>query len=110
MAVDGLLDQAEIEWDERASLGVVLAADGYPGSYNSGEIIALPEDSKDSKVFHAGTKSDDGKVLSSGGRVLCATSLGESIEDAQENAYKLVSQIDWAGSYYRTDIGFKAIS
>jgi len=110
MAVDGLLDQAEIEWDNRASLGVVLAADGYPGSYNSGEIIGLPKDSQDSKVFHAGTKSDNGKVLSSGGRVLCATSLGESIQDAQKNAYKLLSQIDWAGSYYRTDIGFKAIS
>ncbi len=110
MAVDGLLDQAEIEWDNRASLGVVLAADGYPGSYHSGEIIGLPKDSQDSKVFHAGTKSDGGKVLSSGGRVLCATSLGESIQDAQKNAYKLLSQIDWAGSYYRTDIGFKAIS
>jgi len=110
MAVDGLLDQAEIEWDNRVSLGVVLAADGYPGSYNSGEIIGLPKDSQDSKVFHAGTKSDGSKVLSSGGRVLCATSLGESIQDAQKNAYKLVSQIDWAGSYYRTDIGFKAIS
>jgi len=110
MAVDGLLDQAEIEWDNRVSLGVVLAADGYPGSYNSGEIIGLPKDSQDSKVFHAGTKSDNGKVLSSGGRVLCATSLGESIQDAQKNAYKLLSQIDWAGSYYRTDIGFKAIS
>jgi len=110
MAVDGLLDQAEIEWDNRVSLGVVLAADGYPGSYNSGEIIGLPKDSQDSKVFHAGTKSDNGKVLSSGGRVLCATSLGESIQDAQKNAYKLLSQIDWTGSYYRTDIGFKAIS
>ena len=110
MAVDGLLDQAEIEWDNRASLGVVLAADGYPGSYHSGEIIGLPKDSQESKVFHAGTKSDGGKVLSNGGRVLCATSLGESIQDAQKNAYKLLSQIDWAGSYYRTDIGFKAIS
>ena len=110
MAVDGLLDQAEIEWDNRVSLGVVLAADGYPGSYNSGEIIGLPKDSQDSKVFHAGTKSDNGKVLSSGGRVLCATSLGESIQDAQKNAYKLLSQIDWTGSYYRTDIGFKAIN
>ena len=110
MAVDGLLGQAEIEWDNRASLGVVLAANGYPGSYNSGEIIGLPQDSQDSKIFHAGTKSDDGKVLSSGGRVLCATSLGESIQDAQKNAYKLVSQVNWAGSYYRTDIGFKAIN
>ena len=109
MAVDGLLNQAKIEWDERPSLGVVLAADGYPGSYNSGEIIGLPKDSQDLKVFHAGTKSDGDKVLSNGGRVLCATSLGETIQDAQKNAYQLVFQINWPGSYYRTDIGFKAI-
>jgi len=86
-----------------------LAANGYPDAYASGEAIGLPTDSSDAKVFHAGTKMDNNNVVSSGGRVLCATALGADTQAAQTNAYALLEKIDWAGSYYRTDIGFKAI-
>jgi phosphoribosylamine--glycine ligase len=109
LASKGRLDEAKVEWDDRVALGVVLAADGYPDSYLSGEKIKLPPDSQDGKVFHAGTKIENGNVVSSGGRVLCATALGTSTENAQANAYNLADKINWKGSYYRTDIGFKAI-
>ena len=109
LATEGQLDQASIDWDSRASMGVVLAADGYPGAYASGEVIGLPADTKDAKVFHAGTKTAGDQVLSNGGRVLCATALGEDIQQAQDNAYALLKQIDWPGAYYRDDIGFKAL-
>ncbi|MBW5290453.1 MAG: Phosphoribosylamine--glycine ligase [Candidatus Ruthia sp. Asou_11_S2] len=109
LATQQKLDQASIEWDERTCLGVVLAAQGYPNAYKTNESITLPENSQDAKVFHAGTKLENGKVLSSGGRVLCATALGEDILDAQTKAYQLVKKINWEGAYYRDDIGFKAI-
>ncbi len=109
LATQQKLDQASIEWDERICLGVVLAAKGYPNAYNTSESIILPENSQDAKVFHAGTKLENGKILSSGGRVLCATALGESILDAQTKAYQLVKKINWKGAYYRDDIGFKAV-
>ncbi len=109
LATEGQLDQASIDWDSRASMGVVLAADGYPGAYASGEVIGLPADAEDAKVFHAGTKTAGDQVLSNGGRVLCATALGEDIQQAQDNAYALLKQIDWPGAYYRDDIGFKAL-
>ncbi|NYT52622.1 MAG: phosphoribosylamine--glycine ligase [Candidatus Vesicomyosocius endoextente] len=109
LATQQSLDQANINWDKRICLGVVLAAKGYPNTYNTNELIILPEDSQDTKVFHAGTKLENGKVFSSGGRVLCATALGENISSAQTKAYKLVKRINWDGSYYRDDIGFKAI-
>ena len=109
LSTQGKLDQASIEWDERSAMGVVLAANGYPDAYASGEAIGLPTDSSDAKVFHAGTKMDNNNVVSSGGRVLCATALGADTQAAQTNAYALLEKIDWAGSYYRTDIGFKAI-
>ena len=92
-----------------ASLGVVLAANGYPDDYKNGETIIVPVDAKDAKIFHAGTKLENNKIVSDGGRVLCATALGSSIQEAQNKAYELVDKIDWHGSYYRTDIGFKAL-
>ena len=109
MASNGELDEATIKWDERACLGVVLAAKGYPDTYHKSELINLPENTADAKVFHSGTKLHKGNVFSNGGRVLCATALGEDIKQAQANAYALLQKIDWQGSYYRTDIGFKAL-
>ena len=109
MAADGRLDEATIEWDERSCLGVVLAAKGYPDAYQKSEIINLPESTANAKVFHAGTQLYKDNVVSNGGRVLCATALGKDIKQAQANAYALLQKIDWQGSYYRTDIGFKAL-
>ena len=109
MGANDSLDKANADWDDRTSLGVVMAAKGYPGSYQKGEEITTPESSSDSKVFHAGTKLNNKQILSNGGRVLCATSLGEDLKDAQNKAYKLVSEVNWDGSYFRTDIGFKGL-
>lgn len=109
LATQQKLDQANIEWDARSAMGVVLAANGYPDAYPSNEIIGLPVDNESAKVFHAGTKSDGDNVVSSGGRVLCATALGTDTKDAQANAYALLKEINWPSAYYRTDIGFKAI-
>ncbi|MCW9025301.1 MAG: phosphoribosylamine--glycine ligase [Gammaproteobacteria bacterium] len=110
-ALDGRLNEMTTEWDPRASLGVVLAASGYPDSYAKGEVISnLPAETENSKVFHAGTTKKDGQVISNGGRVLCAVGLGNSVSEAQKRAYELVDQIDWAGSYCRRDIGYRAIS
>jgi len=109
LATQGKLDVNHIEWDERVSLGVVLAANGYPNDYKKGEKIIVPADSGDAKIFHAGTKLESNNIVSNGGRVLCATALGSSIQEAQKRAYKLVDRVDWHGSYYRTDIGFKAL-
>lgn len=111
-AIDEKLDTASAEWDERRALGVVLAAGGYPGSYNKGDVISgLPETEQEGmKVFHAGTQLIDGKVATSGGRVLCATALGNTVSEAQANAYKLTQGIGWDGSFYRTDIGYRAIA
>jgi phosphoribosylamine--glycine ligase len=110
-ACRGELDRQSTQWDARASLGVVLAADGYPDSYAKGETIGnIPPESANGKVFHAGTRRDaDGNILSHGGRVLCAVGLGEDIAAAQRQAYDLVDQIDWDSAYFRTDIGFKAL-
>jgi phosphoribosylamine--glycine ligase len=109
LATKGRLDEAIIEWDERSAMGVVLAANGYPNAYPSGEVIGLPVDNAEAKVFHAGTKMDNGSVVTSGGRVLCATALGANTKDAQTNAYTLLEKINWPTAYYRTDIGFKAL-
>jgi phosphoribosylamine--glycine ligase len=111
-ALDGELDTVSAEWDARAALGVVLAAGGYPGSYNKGDVIdGLPAtDSPDAKVFHAGTALRDGQVVTSGGRVLCATALGATVGAAQQRAYELVKQIRWNGMLYRSDIGYRAIA
>lgn len=107
----GTLNTVETDWDERAALGVVLAAGGYPGDYRKGDVITgLPKSEQaDQKVFHAGTQLQGNDIVTSGGRVLCACALGETIKDAQDKAYALTAEIQWDGLYYRTDIGFKAI-
>ena len=106
------LDKVEAQWDPRPSLGVVLAAGGYPADYAKGDVIngldqaaALP-----GKVFHAGTALKDGQIVTSGGRVLCATAMGDSVSQAQQQAYALAKQIDWNGCFYRNDIGYRAIA
>ena len=109
MGANGSLDKAVANWDSRSSLGVVMAADGYPYSYQKGDEISLPASSSTSKVFHAGTMLDNYQILSNGGRVLCATSLGKNLKDAQDKAYELVKKVKWDGSYFRTDIGFKGL-
>lgn len=113
-ALDGRLDQATIDWDPRASLGIVMAAGGYPGAYDKGRPISgLPAtESAGQKVFHAGTRlADDGEtVLTNGGRVLCVCALGDSVAEAQAQAYALAGQIDWEGVFYRRDIGYRAIA
>lgn len=110
-ALDGKLDQATIQWDARAAIGVVLAAGGYPGDYDKGDVITgIPAETPDSKVFHAGTAEKDGQIVTSGGRVLCAVALGNSVSKAQQKAYEVVKQISWDGVYYRNDIGHRAIA
>lgn len=111
-ALDGKLDQEQAKWDARPALGIVLAAAGYPESYPKGDVITLPSaESADAKVFHAGTKlNEQGQVVTNGGRVLCATALGNDIKAAQEQAYKLAAQVSWQGMFYRSDIGYRAIN
>ena len=109
LGAKGSLANATAEWDSRSSLGVVMAAKGYPHSYQKGDIISLPESSSSAKVFHAGTILDKEQILSNGGRVLCATALGKDLKGAQGRAYKLVNEVKWSGSYCRTDIGFKGL-
>ena len=109
-ALDGNLDEVEVEWDERVSLGVVMAAGGYPGSYHSGDRISGLNQDMDCKVFHAGTRAEGKAVLTSGGRVLCVCALGEDVAEAQGKAYECVGKIDWSDVYYRTDIGYRAVT
>jgi phosphoribosylamine--glycine ligase len=111
-ALEGRLDREATEWDPRASLGVVLAADGYPGEYGKGAVISgLPESATDGeKVFHAGTAMREAEVVTAGGRVLCATALGKTVSEAQQRAYRLAEKIRWDGVYYRSDIGYRAVA
>lgn len=111
-ATDGKLDEQTSQWDPRPSLGVVLAAGGYPGDYNTGDQIhGLPlEEVPDGKVFHAGTTMKDDLVVTNGGRVLCVTALGDDVAAAQKNAYALTQHISWDGSFCRRDIGYRAIN
>ncbi|MBY6199064.1 phosphoribosylamine--glycine ligase [Vibrio hangzhouensis] len=111
-AIDKKLDQVESKWDPRASIGIVLAAGGYPASYNKGDVISgLPTtDVEGEKVFHAGTTEKDGNVVTNGGRVLCATALGNTVSEAQARAYELTKKISWDGMFHRNDIGYRAIA
>ncbi|MBF0084892.1 phosphoribosylamine--glycine ligase, partial [Escherichia coli] len=111
-ACEGKLDEKTSEWDERASLGVVMAAGGYPGDYRTGDVIhGLPlEEVAGGKVFHAGTKlADNEQVVTSGGRVLCVTALGHTVAEAQKCAYALMTDIHWDDCFCRKDIGWRAI-
>ena len=104
------LQSSELDWDDRKSLGVVMASKGYPYKYESNQDIKnLPESQSDLKVFHAGTKVENGVLKSNGGRVLCVTALGSSVHSAQQKVYNAVSKVSWDNSYYRKDIGYKAI-
>jgi phosphoribosylamine--glycine ligase len=110
-ALDGKLDQVQALFDTRAAVGVVLAAGGYPASYNKGDVIAgLELGNANSKIFHAGTKNVAGKITTNGGRVLCATALGHTVTQAQQNAYELVKTISCNGMFYRDDIAYRAIA
>jgi phosphoribosylamine--glycine ligase len=109
-AVNGTLDQAEVEWDRRTALGVVMASANYPDTPKLGdEITGLPSDLNDAHVFHAGTALQGEQVVTSGGRVLCVTALGETVKFAQQQAYQIVDGIQFKGAQYRTDIGYRAI-
>lgn len=111
-ATQGELADTVIEFDSRPAVGVVLAAGGYPGSYAKGiEISGLGTgESDDAKVFHAGTASNNGAIVTAGGRVLCATALGESVTQAQQSAYQLAKTISWDGMFHRNDIAYRAIA
>ena len=109
-AAEQRLDEVTLQWDDRVALGVVLAAHGYPLTPRKGDVItALPVDSADAVVFHAGTAMKDGAVVTSGGRVLCATALGADVADAQKRAYALVKGVAFDGMQYRKDIGYRAL-
>ncbi len=107
------LNKVEATWDPRPTVGVVLVAGGYPGDYAKGDVIeGLDEAAKlDGKVFHAGTALNaEGQVVTAGGRVLCATAIGRSVSEAQQQAYRLAEKIRWNGCFYRKDIGYRAIT
>ena len=111
-ALEGTLDKHTIEFDPRASIGVVLAAGGYPETYAKGKVISGIDKSAppNSKLFHAGTRLDGNEVVTNGGRVMCATALGTSVSEAQATAYELAANISWDNIYYRRDIGHRAIA
>lgn len=111
-ACDEKLDTIKSKWCEQAALGTVLAAEGYPGDYRKGdEISGIPTQAqKSQKVFLAGVEQKDGKLVTNGGRVLCATALGNSVFDAQQQVLKLAEQIQWQGRFYRRDIGYRAVA
>ena len=111
-AIDGKLDEIEVEWDRRTALGVVCAARGYPASPEKGAVIEhLPENTADKMVFHAGSKmNEEGKPVVSGGRVLCVVGLGESVASAQKTAYEAANEVKFDGMQMRSDIGYRAIN
>ena len=110
--MNGTLDHAEAQWDRRVALGVVMAADGYPDNPRKGdEITGIPKPQDDDvHVFHAGTRLEDGKIVTNGGRVLCVTALGDTVRVAQRRAYEVAEQIQFAGRQMRRDIGYRAIA
>lgn len=111
-ALQGRLDTVQAEWDDRAALGVVLAAAGYPDSPSKGDVISGLQEQHGAqvKVFHAGTIAGNDEVMTAGGRVLCVTALGETVSQAQMTAYKSVEKISWKGMFFRKDIGYRAIA
>jgi phosphoribosylamine--glycine ligase len=110
-AINGTLDKMEAEWDKRTALGVVLAAANYPDTPRKGDAITgLPKKLEDAHVFHAGTTMQDGKVVTSGGRVLCVVALGDMVKRAQQRAYEIADGIHFDGCQMRRDIGWRAIA
>jgi len=109
-AVNGTLDAVELEWDRRTALGVVMAAAGYPDAPRKGDVITgIPAETADCVTFHAGTALADGKLTTSGGRVLCVVGLGDSVRMAQKHAYDTVDRIHFDGAQFRRDIGWRAL-
>ncbi|MDE0733437.1 MAG: phosphoribosylamine--glycine ligase [Gammaproteobacteria bacterium] len=110
-AIEGKLDTQSANWDSRCAVGVVLAAGGYPNSYDTGDVISgLPVESGiDRKIFHAGTTEANGQIVTNGGRVLCAAALGDTVSEAQAAAYEQAHQIHWDNVYFRSDIAYRAI-
>jgi len=110
-ALDSKLDTEQADWDSRPAVGIVMAAGGYPGSYAKGEVITglSAENIAGEKVFHAGTAMVDNQVVTNGGRVLCATALGNSVAEAQQAAYNLAATVNFKDVYKRTDIAWRAI-
>lgn len=109
-AIDGTLDQVEVEWDRRFALGIVMAAHNYPDTPRAGdEITGIPLENESQVVFHAGTTLKDGKLVTSGGRVLCVVGLDDTVKGAQKRAYEIVDQIKFDGAQFRRDIGHLAI-
>ena len=110
-AIDGKLDRTTAQWDSRPSLGVVMAAEGYPGTPRTGDVIGSWDAPEviDVKVFHAGTKLEGEHIVTAGGRVLCVCALGDTVADAQHKAYEGVAGISWHGEFHRHDIGWRAI-
>ena len=109
---DNTIADFPISWKKESSLGVVMSSKGYPEKYKTGYVIKnidTEKNSIDTKIFHSGTTKNNGEIVTSGGRVLCVTSLGDSIEAAKIKSYETVSNINWDGCYYRKDIGNKAI-
>ncbi len=110
-ALDGDLNNASIDWDVQSSVGVVMAAGGYPDAYEKDKkITGLFEESESSKVFHAGTSNKNGDIVTSGGRVLCVVGLGDNVTEAQKIAYESVKKVNWEGAFYRTDIAYRAVN
>ncbi len=109
-AVDGRLDQIELDWDRRTALGVVMAAGGYPDAPKKGDVITgIPDETADSMTFHAGTVLENGELKTSGGRVLCVVGLGDTVRVAHKHAYEAVDQIRFDGMQFRRDIGWRAM-
>ena len=109
-AINNNLDSYSIEWSQKHSCGVVIASEGYPETYKSNKEININENkNQDAKLFHAGTKYENEKIITAGGRVFCATALGNDLKEAQENAYNLVQKVEFEGAFHRKDIGFKGI-
>ncbi len=109
-AVDGKLDQIELDWDRRTALGVVMAAGGYPDAPKKGDVITgIPDETTDSMTFHAGTVLENGELKTSGGRVLCVVGLGDTVRVAHKHAYEAVDQIRFDGMQFRRDIGWRAM-
>ncbi len=111
-AINGQLDTYKAQWDSRTALGVVLAAHGYPDNYHKNELIPTLNDippSDQYKIFHAGTKVEEGRIFTDGGRILCVTALGDNLQDAHQKAYRLVKKVAWDGVFYRNDIGHRAM-
>ena len=109
-AIENKLNSYSIDWSSKHSCGVVIASKGYPESYDIDKVVKIKyTEDDDLKLFHAGTKYEDNKIITSGGRVFCATALGNNLKEAQEKAYNLVNNVDFEGSFFRKDIGFKGI-